>query len=318
MNNSADVHNDEGQNFAAFEPEQSAATTEQDELAEPELRENKTIYSLVVVLAVLAVICLFIVMFFISRQGAEASKAASSTTSNAASSTQGGSGGSTFDENAIKVVKVTPTVYENGALDQETIDAMKNAKTANERAAAYEKEVAQRLENDTEAPTPIPDTSEPTVKTSTASTTKTTTSAPSASASVIGVDEDIAKQNLRAQGFKAYSVYVCDEGALSGTAARPTNGLVLSQLQYTGRTLGEKLAFVGVATSASYANARTVPDLTGKAWKSARATLASRGLGIRFEYEDKSPSTYGTVVFQAPAAGTHIPRGCSVMVVLAD
>lgn len=331
MNNSADVHENEGQDSGAFAPEESAALTENAELKTPELRENKVIYTFVLFLAIAAVICLFVVLFFISKQGAETSKLATPASSKSGSAVKSdGSGSSNSDPNAIKVVKVTPTVYENGALDQETIDAMNNAKTANERAAAYEQEVAARLSGDSSPASPVKYTYSPsskTAKTSTSATTKTTkvtkvtptkTAAAPATAPIVGVDEDVAKQNLRAQGFKAYSVYVCDEGALSGMAARPKNGMVLSQLQYTGRTVGEKLAFVSVATSASYTHAKIVPDLSGKAWKSARATLARRGLRIRYEYEDKSPAKYGTVVFQAPAAGTHIPRGCSVMVVLAD
>jgi beta-lactam-binding protein with PASTA domain len=61
-----------------------------------------------------------------------------------------------------------------------------------------------------------------------------------------------------------------------------------------------------------------VPSLKGLAWKDARAALKKLGLGIRFSYEEQSPDTYGTVVFQAPAAGSYLPKGSSAVVVLAD
>lgn len=332
MDNPADVHNNEGLQSDVFAPEtpvESAEPTtaqadeelpEQEELKAPELRENKVIYTLVIILAVLAIVCLFVVLFFISKQGAAATASdASHTASSTSQGTQSKSGSTSSNtgSNAIKVVKVTSTVYENGALEGDAATAVSDTKSAAQKAAEYQNKVAAEL-GDT--------SSQPAVTKTT--TTKTQSSAQPAayteqtkatSSDVIdGVDEDVAKANLRAQGYKAYSVYVCDANTINGSASRPKAGVVLSHSAYTGRTVGEKLAFVNTATTASYANARKVPDLKGKAWKTARATLAKRGLRIRFEYEDKSPSKYGTVVFQAPAAGTYMPSGCSVIVVLAD
>ena len=305
------------QNFEAQGTAVDQAAHETDEIQAPELKENKFIFTLVLIIAALAIICLFVMLFFISKQGANAGSArVVSQSAEKSAGKAGSSGNGTTTEGDIKVVKVTPTVYENAALGEDTLNNTRGSQSAAEKAANYQKEIEKRLNGESAAESPISVTKvtndTPTTNPGTSSSKTTATDV------IVGVDENIAKKNLRAQGFKTYSVYVCDEGALNGSASKPRAGLVLAQSKFIGRSAGEKLAFVNTATSASYSTARTVPNLKGMAWKAARTTLANKGLGIRFEYEDKSPSKYGTVVFQAPAAGTHMPRGCSVIVVLAD
>lgn len=308
------------QNFEAQGTAVDQAAHETDEIQAPELKENKFIFTLVLIIAALAIICLFVMLFFISKQGANAGSArVVSQSAEKSAGKAGSSGNGTTTEGDIKVVKVTPTVYENAALGEDTLNNTSGSQSAAEKAANYQKEIEKRLNGESAAESPISvvkvETTKPAKK---EPSVAPKSSAATASDVIVGVDEDIAKKNLRAQGFKTYSVYVCDEGALNGTASKPRAGLVLGQSSFIGRGVGEKLAFVQTATTASYSTARAVPNLKGMAWKSARSTLAGKGLGIRFEYEDKSPSKYGTVVFQAPAAGTHMPHGCSVIVVLAD
>lgn len=325
MDNTPNAHTVEAQGTDA-----RLASEGPEEIQAPELKENKFIFTLVLCIAALAIICLFVMLFFISKQGANVgnNQAGSQSASKAAEKTAGTSGTVT-NEGDIKVVKVSATVYENGALKDGAITGTGNASSSAEKAADYQNEIAKRLNGESAAESPITVEKVPSTDKSTASSSSSSSDSGSGSSSasssssskndtVVGVDEDIAKRNLRAQGFKTYSVYVCDEGALNGTASKPRAGLVLAQSSFIGRGAGEKLAFVHTATSASYSTARRVPNLKGMAWKSARSTLANKGLGIRFEYEDKSPSKYGTVVFQAPAAGAYMPRGCSVIVVLAD
>lgn len=134
----------------------------------------------------------------------------------------------------------------------------------------------------------------------------------------VGVDEDIATARAKKAGRIPYSVYVFDADAYRGMASKPVPGLVLDVDHYDGARKKEPFTFLYVATTAAYRNARTVPDLTGMQWKRARTTLTGKDLGVRFVYEENSPSAYGTVVSQAPAPGTLMPVGCSVILVLAD
>lgn len=133
-----------------------------------------------------------------------------------------------------------------------------------------------------------------------------------------GVDEDIAVVRAQAAGMTPFSVYGFPAVAVSPSATLPPSGQVFRAESYLGRTLGEKYAFLYVQTTEPLAAAVTVPNLQGKAWRDARAALLGAGLNIRYAYEEESPSTYGTVVYQAPSSGSLMPRGCSVVVVLAD
>jgi hypothetical protein len=151
-----------------------------------------------------------------------------------------------------------------------------------------------------------------------AATPVTTPSGSFSFSALVGQDEDDAKAAAKAAGYTTYSVYVCDSAAVNGSADEPLSGLVLATTSYTGRTAGEKYAFINVATSDPYSKATSVPNVKGLAWKSARSTLRGAGLGIRFAYEADSASLKGTVLFQAPAAGSFMPRNSTVVVVLAD
>lgn len=133
-----------------------------------------------------------------------------------------------------------------------------------------------------------------------------------------GVDEDVAIDRAKAAGFTPYSVYVYKTDAVTGTAAMPDSGLVLKWSPFFGRVRGEMFACFYVQTSESVSNAVAVPNVMGMPWADARAVLASAGLNVRFEYEQDSPDTYGTVLFQAPSAGTYMPKGSSAMLILAD
>lgn len=134
----------------------------------------------------------------------------------------------------------------------------------------------------------------------------------------VGVDEDVATARAKKADRIPYSVYVFDSNAYKGAAAKPAAGLVLDVDHYDGVKKKEPFTFLYVATSVSYKNAKTVPDLSGMQWKRARTALTDKDLGVRFVYEESSPSAYGTVVSQAPAPGTLMPVGCSVVLVLAD
>ncbi|MBK5211573.1 MAG: PASTA domain-containing protein [Coriobacteriia bacterium] len=259
------------------------------ELAQPKLRENKILFALVTALAVVALLCLLGFIYYLTHH-----VTAPQETTPGVSSTK-----------RIDVVKVTDGVYENGYLevagsngnfaDSASSKAGSSASIGSSGTSVEsEADVAARL------------------------ATYSSGSTSSSSGGIVGIDEDIAKASLKKKGYVVSSVYVCDSAALQGTSAKPKSGLVLSDQTYLGRTEGEKFAFPNIATSASYSSAQTVPNLIGKQWRSARSTLNGRGLNIKYLYEQNSPSAYGTVVFQAPAAGTSIPRGCSVILVLAD
>ena len=134
----------------------------------------------------------------------------------------------------------------------------------------------------------------------------------------LDVDEDVAAVLAQTAGYTPLSVYVFTKDAIDSGASSPRSGLVLSTQEYVGRTNGEKFRFLNVQTSDPKSKVRTVPDLNGMAWKAARAKLADSGLGIRYVYEYDSPDTFGNVIFQAPAPGSYMPRGSSVVVVLAN
>lgn len=133
-----------------------------------------------------------------------------------------------------------------------------------------------------------------------------------------GVDEDVAVERAKAAGFTPYSVYVFKTDAVTGSAALPDPGLVLKWSPYFGRVRGELFACFYVQTSESVSSAVAVPNVTGMPWEDARQVLASAGINARFEYEQDSPDTYGTVLFQAPSAGTYMPKGSSAVLILAD
>ena len=133
-----------------------------------------------------------------------------------------------------------------------------------------------------------------------------------------GVDEDVAITRAKAAGFTAYSVYVFKTDTITGSAAAPTAGTVLKWAPFFGRAAGEQFAFFYTQTTEPTKNAVAVPSVFGMDWKVARDTLTKAGLNVRFEYEQNSPDPYGSVVFQAPASGTYMPAGSSVVIVLAD
>jgi len=309
-----------GDEIVGETPGEDAFEEELLELVHPKLKENKVLLIFVTALAVVALLCLLGLVYYLTHHGTITQAASTRSASNKKSTT-----GGTSAADLIDVVKVTDVVFENGYLEVpgsngnfadstssktggtagsgSTGTSANSANTGSAASSGYSVEseagVAARLAAYSSGSTASPSTS-------------------SSSGSIVGADEDIARATLKKKGYTVSSVYVCDSAALQGTSAKPKPGRVLSNQTYLGRTEGEKYAFLNVATSASYSTARTVPNLVGKQWGSARSTLNGRGLNIKYLYEQNSSSPYGSVVFQAPAAGASLSRGCSVIVVLAD
>lgn len=243
------------------------------------MKESKLVTFLTILIAIIATMCLFLMMFLIFQTPQDFKKdSTNSTTQKSAIVTAIGSG--------VDAVEESPGVMVNSTLDS---DDKKPASDVVKTTSSTGKGVVE---------TPAK-TEEPADE-------------------YVGVDEDVAKARAKANGRTVYSVYVFDKEAYGGATDRPKAGTVLAATHYDGIVKGEKFTFLYVATSVAYANAVTVPDLSGKSWQDARAILERRGLTVRFDYEQESASKYGTVVFQAPGSGALMPKGCSVVLILAD
>lgn len=269
-------------------------------------RDNKFVYGLVLFISAVAMLCLFLMLWLIITAPKYAAKSATVSASSSKTTT------TTKNGSAIDVVRVNDWITENGAYNDTSAksgaDVLYSGNGKVVRTTGSQTTTTKSVEEEVVAPVPTPDP-EP---------APAVVPAPSKPAEPTYVDEDVAKKDWRADGYVVHSVYVFDSGALAGTSAKPKAGSVLSEPVFEGRSKGEKLVFLNVATALPYSNSKSTPDLKSKSWKSARTQLTNMGLGIKFEYEQDSPDTYGTVVFQSPAAGAPIPKGCSVYVVLAD
>lgn len=307
-----------------FAPDDNSQGTvpvgKQGELKKPRSKENKFIFVLVSCIAALTVLALIIMLIFImNRPNTGSNDKASSRTKNAKTAS------ANAGDSEIEPVRVSPGVVENAAYDEAAYNAQElaNAVANAQVIPASEDEMLpeeKAVVNDTT-------TQKAATKTTTKATTKKTTPAqtttvaqddPTAAYAVDGVDEDVATANLKRAGYIVRSVYVCDSGAVTGSKAAPKSGLVLSHDLYTGPTTGQRFAMIRVATSAPYSTARKVPNVMGKQWKNARATLRNHGLGIRFLFDTGMGKPKGTVISQSAAAGAYMARGCTVVVVLAD
>lgn len=268
------------------------------ELGMPELKENKSLFTVAIVVAVFAVLLFLGSMYMIARHGNAPRRTASTQSTASTTQSQETTAGAGYNADNIQVVKVTSVMHENGALNADgTIDPTKVSTTQASTSSQTEVNTAV-AENAIVAAEPANPVA-------------------SQSPQIVGVDEDIAKANLEAQGYTVYSVYVCDANTLAGKSARPANGLVLAYTTYSGRVAGEKFAFINVATSSSYAHRGVAPMMRGMTLANARAALSAQALGARIIYEAKSPSPAGTVVFQAPSAGVSLPAGCTAVLVVA-
>lgn len=243
------------------------------------MKESKLVTFLTILIAIIATMCLFLMMFLIFQTPKDFQK--DNTTPAPQKTTVVTAIGSGVD-----AVEESPGVMVNDALGEDVIKATSDA-----------------------------------VKTTTSvvkDVVETVTKTEEPADEYVGIDEDVAKARAKANGRTVYSVYVFDKEAYGGASDRPKAGMVLAATHYDGMVKGEKFTFLYVATSVAYANAATVPDLSGKSWQDARAILERRGLTVRFDYEQESASKYGTVVFQAPGSGALMPQGCSVVLILAD
>lgn len=242
---------------------------------------------LAILIVALALVTLVLMIMLISaaQESARTARTSTGTASEVASTET-----TETETRPIIVVKVTEWITENGALG------------ANSTGKSTTQQVSTAPAPEPEAPVepvaPAPD--------------------PSDETKLTGVDEDVATARARAQGLKPYSVYGFPAIAVSSGASLPPAGQVFRWEPFSGRVEGEKFAFLYVQTTESRSKAVTVPSVQGKTWQAARSTLLKAGLNVRFEYEHESPSTYGTVVFQAPESGSLMPTGCSVVLVLAD
>lgn len=59
-----------------------------------------------------------------------------------------------------------------------------------------------------------------------------------------------------------------------------------------------------------------VPDMIGKNYKKAVAELQALGLSYKAFYDNESNKPQGTIVFQDPQAGAHVPKGTVVQVTI--
>lgn len=271
------------------------------DMAMPELKENKSLFTVAIVVAAFAVLLFLGSMYMIARHGNAPRKTASTQSSASTTQSQETTAGTDYNADNIQVVKVTSVMHENGALTANgTIDPTKVQTT--QASISSQTQVEPVAADNTAAENPVAEPESP---------------AASQPVQIVGVDEDVAKANLEAQGYTVFSVYVCDANTLAGKSARPANGLVLAYTTYSGRVAGEKFAFINVATSSSYARRGVVPMMRGMTLAKARAALSAQALGARVIYEAKSPSPAGTVVFQAPSAGVSLPAGCTAVLVVA-
>ncbi|MDR1775090.1 MAG: PASTA domain-containing protein [Actinomycetes bacterium] len=310
-----------------------------------EVKKKSTLNTVFAVALGVIVIFVLVVLFYASKGLKEQTAATNTTTGTVAqpsnlpdSSTDASATGNTGEDGdtdstamgAIKVVEETSYNHYNAYLDSDQkagYDTPGNTASSGRGTnwtTGGSTGGASGDDTTNNGATTAVDTSTDTVESSDSSP-ETAEPAPAptptfALADVVGLDEDDATAQAKKAGYTVTSVYVCDSKAVKGTGKRPKAGRVLQAKEYTlgGSDAGGKLAFLYVATSDPYSKAKKVPNVKGKAWKSARATLRAKGLGIRYLYEAGSTAKTGTVIYQAPASGSYQPRGSSVVVVLAD